>query len=129
MPDREISLPFRLNAQGRIAATSDPAAVGQQHLTTFLLTDPGERVMRSDFGTPIKATVFEPLDALTASLLLERIRDKVRTYVPGVVIQNISSPIDSDSATLQVTVEFALAVGAGEGAVRSTTITMGGTDQ
>lgn len=125
MPDREISLPFRLDNQGRVAATSDPEAIGRSHLTTFLLTDPGERVMRPEWGTPIRSTVFEPLDELTASLLLERIRDRVKKNVPGVVIQRISSPIDSDSATLQVTVEFALAVGAGEGAVRSTTITMG----
>lgn len=124
--DREISLPFRLNAQGRIATTTDPADAGRQHLTTFLLTDPGERIMRPDFGSPIRQAVFEPLNELTAALLLERCRDKVSQYVNGVALRNLSAPIDSASATLQVTVEFALAVGAGEGAVRTTTITTGG---
>lgn len=124
--DREISLPFRLNAQGRIATTVDPVEAGRQHITTFLLTDPGERVMRPDFGSPIRTAVFEPLNELTASLLLERCRDKVTQYVNGVVLQNLSAPVDSASATLQLTIEFALAVGAGEGAVRTTTISTGG---
>lgn len=126
MADREISLPFRLNPQGRVATTVDPAEAGRAHITTFLLTDPGERIMRPDFGSPIRSAVFEPLNELTATLLLERCRDKVSQYVSGVVLRNLSAPVDSAAATLQVTVEFALAVGAGEGAVRTTTISTGG---
>lgn len=122
----EISLPFRIDAQGRIAQTTDPSEVARQHLVTFLLTNEGERVMRGLFGSPLRSSVFETLDTLTATLLLERLKNVVGANVPGIEILSISAPLHSDTATLQVNVEFALAVGAGTGVSSSATITMGG---
>lgn len=126
MADREIVLPFRVDSKGRIAMTTDPETIGKQHLTTFLLTQPGERIMRPDFGSPLREAVFEPLDSVTAQLLLTRAQERVQEYVPDVVLRKLSSSSDSDQAVLRLTVEFALAVGAGEGVTRSTTITLGG---
>lgn len=126
MADREIALPFRLDSRGRVATTSNPDVVGRQHLTTFLLTQPGERLMRPDHGTPVRESVFEPLDDITAQLLLERVQERVNGGVPDVALQRLTTGLDSDQAALRLTVEFALAVGAGEGVTRSTTITLGG---
>ena len=124
--DREIALPFRVDRRGRIATTTNPDVRARQHLTTFLLTQPGERVMRPDFGTPLGEAVFEPLDGVTAHLLLQRAQEKVERYVPDVRLRSLSSTPDSDQATLRLTVEFAALVGAGEGVARSTTLTLGG---
>lgn len=124
--DQEISLPFRVGPSGHIATTDDPAAKGRQHLTTYLLTDLGERVMRPDYGTPIRAEVFEPLDPLRAQLLMNRLQDKVGLDVPDVRLRSLSATENSEQAALQVTVEFALAVGAGEGESHTTTISAGG---
>lgn len=128
MTDREISLPFRVDPQGRVAAVTDPSDRARQHITTYMVTATGERVMRPEFGTALRDTVFEPLTTLTSSLLLTRVREAVNQDVADVVLQSLSSPLDSDTGTLQVTVEFALAVGAGTGATDSTTITMGGSE-
>jgi uncharacterized protein len=124
--NREISLPFRVGADGGIATTSDPGTQGKQHLTTFLLTDPGERVMRPDFGTTVRHEVFENLDPLRAQLLATRLQDKVQENVRDVTLRAVTATEDSEQAALQVTVEFALAVGAGEGESRYTTISTGG---
>lgn len=126
MPDREIALPFRVDSKGRIATTTDPATIGRQHLTTFLLTQSGERIMRPEFSSPVRDAVFEPLDAVTAHLLLTRTQEKVEQNVSSVVLRNLTSVPDSEQGALRLTVEFALAVGAGEGVTRSTTITLGG---
>ena len=126
---REISLPFRLDGNGNVAATSDPMEVGRTHLTTYLLTDPGERVMRPDLGTPIKHEVFEPLDVLRAQLLVSRINDKVAFDVPQVHLLGVSAAEDSEQAALLLNVEFALAVGEGQGATGSTTIGVAGGGQ
>lgn len=124
--DREISLPFRLDGQGRIATTSDPSARGRQHLTSYLVTRPHERVMRPGFGTPIKDFVFEELDPLRVNLLGRRVQEQVGRDVAGVRMRELQARIDSDSATVHLTVEFALAVGAGEGVDQTTTISLGG---
>lgn len=127
MPDREIGLPFKLDSQGRIGTVSDPSRVGRQHLLTYLLTRPGERVMRSTFGTPLKDFITENLDPLQVTLLAQRVQEKVGADVRGVRLVSVTAAEDYDDAALKLTVEFALAVGAGEGTLQTTELTLGGT--
>ncbi len=124
--DREIALPFRTDARGRIATVAAPHERAKQHLTTFLLTQPGERVMRPDFGVPLQDAVFENLDHVTGHLLLQRAQERVNQNVSDVVLRELRSTTDSAQGALRLTVEFALVVGAGEGDTRSTTIQLGG---
>lgn len=126
MTDREISLPFRLDSMGRIATTDDPLETARQHLTSYLVTLPGERVMRPSFGTAIRDYVFELLDPLQMTLMMERVKNRVSADVPDVTLAQISaSADDSAEAQLVLNVEFALRLGAGQGAMSSTTISVG----
>lgn len=127
MTDREISLPFRLDGQGRVAAVSDPNKIGRQHLTSYLLTRPGERLMRPDFGTPIKDYLFETLDPINVALLTQRVQEKVGRDVRNLRLIGIEANSDYDQAVLELTVEFALAVGAGQDSTQTTTLSLGGT--
>lgn len=125
--DREIALPFRIDNQGRIATLTDPNALARQHLTTYLLTSPMERVMRPDFGTPVRQLSFENLDPVQIELLTERVRQKVGRDVPNVRLVRLLGSDDSDQAAVRVTVEFAVAQGpAGESGVQTTTIELRG---
>lgn len=127
--DREISLPFRLDNQGRVATTSNPTEAARQHLTSYLLTRPSERVMRPDFGTPLRDQVFEPTDPLLLSMLTTRVQEHVARDVRGVVLRGMGADDDSDQGAVTITVEFAVAVGAGEGPDQQTNITLGGGPQ
>lgn len=127
--DRELSLPFRVDARGRIATVAAPHDRAKQHLTTFLLTSPGERVMRPDHGVPLQDAIFGQLDHVTAQLLLTRAQERLGKGVPDVVVRELRTSADSAQAALRLTVEFALVVGAGEGDTRSTTIQLGGEGQ
>lgn len=127
MVDREISVPFKLDNQGRIATVSDPSRIARQHLTTYLLTRPGERVMRGEFGTPIKDFISENLDPLQLALLTQRVQDQVGADVRNVRLVSLQAGESYDDAALVLTVEFALAVGAGEGTPQTLDITLGGT--
>lgn len=126
MTDYEISLPFRLDGRGRVSTTTDPVRVGAQHLETYMLTQPGERVMRPTFGSDVRDYIFENLDPLQIQLLATTTGEKLAADVPGLVFHNLRATEDSEQAAVHLTVEFALAVGAGEGEVRSTTMTLGG---
>lgn len=126
MADREIAVPLHLDNQGRIAIVSDPLRIARQHLTTYLLTRPGERLMRGEFGTAIKDFTFENLDPLQVSLLTQRVQDKVNADVRNVRLMSIEAAEDYDQAALLLTVEFALAVGAGQSTTQTTTLTLGG---
>ncbi len=125
MTDREIALPFQLNSQGRVAVVTDPDRVARQHLRTYLLTRPGERIMRPALGTGIKDFLFEELDPLVIGLLVQRVQEKVGADVRNVRLLNIGFANDYDQAALMLTVEFVRAVGAG--VTESLSLTLGGT--
>lgn len=122
----EILLPLGLNSQGRIATTNDPNVAARQHLTSYLMTRPGERLMRPTFGTAISNFVFENLDPVNYELLAVRVKDKVRADVPDVVMSDIATKENSAAGELHLTVSFSLSAGLGQGVQQSTTLTLGG---
>lgn len=64
----EVGFPFRFDDGGRTAG-ADAAAHLRELIEQILLTAPGERVMRPDFGAGVGALVFAPAgDALAAAL-------------------------------------------------------------
>ena len=64
----EISIPFRLNGSGQIATETVPNAQVRQHVMSLLNTQPGERVVYSDYGVPLADSLFEADSAVTQEL-------------------------------------------------------------
>lgn len=58
---RAISLPFRFDGYGRVATTTDISRVWADRARTVVSTQPGERVMRPDFGCPMPESLFEAM--------------------------------------------------------------------
>lgn len=124
---REITLPFRVDNHGYLATTRNPDVIARQHLTTYLLTAPGERVMRPGFGTPIRELTFEQLDPVQLALLLDRVRGKIAQDVSYIRLMSLGVDEDSDQSALRLTVEFAVAEGpVGQSGVQTTTIELRG---
>jgi Bacteriophage baseplate protein W len=108
-----IAFPFQLDGSGRTALTAD-----DQHLRDMIrqlvFTDPGERVMRPDFGCGIRRLVFMPnSDALAAATQL-LVQGSLQAFlgqdiaVNSVEVDNRPpgiEPPDRDSI-LQITVSF-----------------------
>lgn len=55
----------------------------------LLLTNPGERVMLPDFGTPLKKLIFEPNDAILEMDAKNMIAASIARWEPRVEIKNI----------------------------------------
>lgn len=56
-----------------ILSRQEDEQIIKNDLLQLILTVPGERVFRPDFGTPLRSAVFEPMDSITT----ENLRDKV----------------------------------------------------
>lgn len=56
----EISAPYRIDGSGRTATTDSAARHARDLIEAVLLTTPGERVNRPDFGSGINELLFEP---------------------------------------------------------------------
>ena len=66
----------------------------RQAIRLILETDPGERVMRPDFGAGLQALVFEPMNTTTLALARHRVEQALVTWEPRI-----------DSLTIQVATE------------------------
>jgi phage baseplate assembly protein W len=70
-------------------------------------TDPGERVMRPDFGAGLRGLLFEPLTATTASLVRHRVEQALVLWEPRIDVLDIRTRIESGArSALVVEVEY-----------------------
>lgn len=58
-------------------------------LLVLLLTNPGERVMLPEFGTPLKDLMFQPNDEFVKEQAMEMIAESIEAFEPRVVIDQI----------------------------------------
>ncbi len=65
-------------------------------LLVLLLTNPGERCMLPEFGTPLRRLLFDPNDPLIAEQAREIIINSISMWEPRVVISEINVSIGSD---------------------------------
>jgi phage baseplate assembly protein W len=65
--------PLALDETGELAMAAHEEDI-RQSIRILLGTEPGERVMRPDFGAGLGALVFEPLNTTTMALVRERVR-------------------------------------------------------
>jgi uncharacterized protein len=66
-------------------------------LLILLLTNPGERVMLPNYGTPLKKLLFEPSDELIIHEARQMIIDSIKTWEPRVAISAIEVTTGTDA--------------------------------
>ncbi len=69
-------------------------------LLVLLLTNPGERVMMSDYGTPLNQLIFEPKDESLAAQAKQMIIDSIRKWEPRITVQQIDVSLNFDEDSL-----------------------------
>lgn len=101
-----IDFPFHFDRFGRTAAT-DPEDHVRDMIEQFLLTAPGERVNRPDFGGGLLQMVFAPNSPELAAALQFTIQAGLQRWL-GDLIDIRSLEVSSDDARLEVVVQYAL---------------------
>jgi phage baseplate assembly protein W len=79
----------------------------KQNLKMLLLTNPGERMMNTDYGVGLRRSLFENKSKSLESSIVERISSQVRKYMNFLEIKNIEvfNVEDNDNALL-INIEF-----------------------
>jgi Bacteriophage baseplate protein W len=116
----EVDFPFHFEG-GRTASTTYEDHV-RDLVEQLLLTSPGERVNRPDFGSGLLQLVFAPTGPEVAAALQFAIEAAVQRWL-GDVIELRGLDVDSEDATLTISVQYALRA---TGEVRTETFTPGG---
>lgn len=113
-----IDYPLHLAPGGGTALTSDDEHV-RDMIEQLLLTSPGERVNRPDFGSGLMAMVFAPNGSEIAAALEFTVRGALQRWL-GDVIEVQRLDVRADEGALHVTVVYVVR---GSGDVRTATIT------
>ena len=101
---RGILWPLRVDQSGSIALGSGPDDINAS-IRMAIMTAPGERVMRPQFGCRIWDLLFEPINANTLGLMGEAIRDTVSQWEPRVDLEDVAVEPDPASAS-RVTIDL-----------------------
>ena len=93
---RGWAFPVAVDAHGAIAMAGYEEDI-RQAILIILGTDPGERVMRPDFGAGLRALVFEPINTNTMALAKHRVEQALIVWEPRI-----------DSVAVEVTAQPAI---------------------
>ncbi|MFB7666122.1 GPW/gp25 family protein [Kitasatospora sp. NPDC056138] len=80
---------FPLRPQGGLAWASGMALV-RQSIETILDTEPGERVMRPDFGCGLRRYLMAPNNAATRAALSEQVADALTRWEPRIRVTEVA---------------------------------------
>ena len=103
-----VSLPF--NAPGVFNKTYSTKDQIKSNLINLLLTDKGERIMNPEFGTDIRRSLFDNMTNSSSELLRLKIIDSINIFIPEILLGEVKVEPDFDYNTLNVTINYRLAI-------------------
>jgi phage baseplate assembly protein W len=101
-----IKYPFAVDAGGgRAAEEADYEAYIRQLIRQVLMTAPGERINRPDFGAGIRRMVFAPNNPATASLTQTLIYQALSRWLATVIkVEEVA--VNAEAEKLLITVHY-----------------------
>jgi uncharacterized protein len=104
------SAPLTLDGRGEVAMAAYEEDV-RQSILVILGTEPGERVMRPDFGAGLRALAFEPLNEVTMALAQDRVERGLIAWEPRIVVNDVAVTVDGNRPELgRLRIEIAYTV-------------------
>jgi uncharacterized protein len=91
--------PFGVDHTGSIRM-SDPVGDLDRSIEIILMTAPGERLMRPQFGCRIWELLFEPVTPGLLGLITEAVRRALAQWEPRIVVESVDPVPDPDNASL-----------------------------
>jgi Bacteriophage baseplate protein W len=112
MPERDLlgtgwRFPPEVSLAGRFELRSGASLV-RQSVLVILSTEPGERLMRPDFGCGLLRYLMEPNTPATREAMTRDIDAALRTWEPRIALDTVSVAPTADQNAVLVTVTYTL---------------------
>jgi uncharacterized protein len=105
---RGWAFPVGLAVDDEIAMVADAEDI-RQSIRIILETDPGERVMRPDFGAGLRRLLFEPITTNTLALVQHRVEEALTTWEPRIDVIDVAvSAEEAASGRLLITIDYSI---------------------
>jgi phage baseplate assembly protein W len=103
-----LAFPPAADSRGAMAMVAYEEDI-RQSIQIILATNPGERVMRPDFGAGLRDFVFEPADLSTSNRVKTRVQEALIDFEPRISVQNVDVTIDpATKSTLFISITYAV---------------------
>jgi phage baseplate assembly protein W len=100
------AFPFRVDVTGGIALVSGDREL-RESMRLILMTAPGERPMRPEFGCSVHDHVFAPVDANLAGLIAFDVERALERWEPRIEVLGVDVTPDADEpSTLYIEITY-----------------------
>ena len=103
---KDISISFGSNPlTDDLIALKNENAISRS-VRNIVMTLPGEKPFAPNFGSNVSALLFESMDEVTSSLIVDEIRTSIDNYEPRVELQSVEAIPDFDGNSYDVVIIY-----------------------
>lgn len=103
---KRLAFPLHLDDRNQLAMADGDTAV-RQSIYLIVMTVPGERVLRPEFGCRIHELIFDPLSKETFILAKEHVEEAIRRWEPRIdIIDLVVEAGDIDRAEMIINIKY-----------------------
>lgn len=101
-----LGQPIAPDANGKLSFVTGPEKV-RQAIYTLLDTDPGERVMRPDYGCGLRRYLMQPNNPATRAAIGREIAQSLTRWEPRIKLVDIAVTSTDDRAMVLIEIRYA----------------------
>ena len=103
---KDVSMTFKVNPlNDDLIGLKNENAIARS-VRNIVFTLPGERFFNENFGSRISASLFENIDDITASQIVDEISQSIVNFEPRVNLINVEAFPDFDNKTFDVLIIY-----------------------
>lgn len=103
---KDLSMTFQSNPlNDDLIALKNANAIARS-VRNIVFTLPGEKFFEPTFGSRITESLFENIDDITASIIVDELRESIESFEPRVQLIDVKAFPDYDNNTFDVTIVY-----------------------
>ena len=103
---KDLSMTFQSNPlNDDLIAIKNENAIARS-LRNIVFTTPGEKFFNQSFGSRITESLFENIDEITATIIVDEIRQSIDNYEPRVEVDDVKAFPNYDNNSFDVIITY-----------------------
>ena len=107
-PSVAIGFNLPMNEGGVFTPNYQTKQAIKNNLINYFLTNPGERPGNPTFGAGLRSFIFTQIDNTDLSYIKDDIQEKILTFFPNVIIQEITVLPTNESNTIKINITYSV---------------------
>ena len=105
---KDISMTYQANPLNEdLIAIKNENAIARS-IRNIVFTLPGEKFFNPSFGSRITESLFENIDDITATIIVDEIRESIQNYEPRVELNNVEAFPNYDNNSFDLVITYTI---------------------